>query len=112
MLFQTSQYNSFRIQLYVKLYYNAFGHDTSAAWYGVTFFWHGTARLIGLPRPTYLLVLSTAKKLGTAARVPMLLHLPYRAEKNGTRTNQFMCPWCPGCPVTYEQALIRWISHL
>ena len=37
--------------------------------------------------------------------------VPCRAvpKKSGTRTNQFMCA---GCPVTYEQALIRWISHL
>ena len=61
MLLQTSQYNSFRIQLYVKLHYNAFGHDTELGTVPL-FFGMAPARLIGLPRPTYLLVLGTAKE--------------------------------------------------
>ena len=53
---------------------------TACAWNGATFFCHGTARqsvytcvkadtarVIGVPRPTYLVVLGTVKNLGTGA---------------------------------------------
>ena len=53
----------------------------------------GTARLIGVPRQTYLVVLGTAKNLGTGAEAApfTLSEFPCRAEKKQHPNQNISC---------------------
>ena len=59
----------------------------------------GTARLIGVPRSTYMVVLGTAKNLGPGAKpAPFTLSVFAVPKNSGTRTKILAVP----CPKRYS----------
>ena len=105
-----------------RLHYNVL--DTDCAWNGATFFRHGparlhlvtgaitlifstarlsvytcvkacTARLIGVPRPTYLVVLGTAKNHGCRACTVYTVRICRAVPKNSGARTKILAVSCP-----------------